>query len=228
MIHLSPGTSAVSVSFPSLLLSPLPPFLPFSLSLRFYSKLLSCNLCIIWKRLSCYILFSISFSFFCQGTQFCITPQVWPQCGDAHWWRPSHSANQWSLLLPYFLESDPTQSQYVLFSGLEDCLGQQGSSQTDILRQCQMLKPNCLYPPRYCITCSERAGAAAVISPLTLMCLNHLDREMAHSRAQAGAPLYWACFNLKTHIMRDINPSLLHVNDYSSAFAGIISWVIDL
>lgn len=114
----------------------------------------------------------------------------------------------------------------VFCDGLEDCLGQQGSSQTDILRQCQMLKPNCLYPPRYCITCSKRAGAAAVISPLTLMCLNHLDREMAYCRAQAGAPLYWAYFNLKTHIMTDINSSLFHVNfnrDDLSAFASIIS-----
>lgn len=133
------------------------------------------------------------------------------------------------FIAPIFFRkcSNPITVCGVFCDELEDCLGQQGSSQTDIFRQCQMLKPNCLYPPRYCITCSERAGAAAVISPLTLMCLNHLDREMAYCRAQAGAPLYWACFDLKTHIMTDINPSLLHVNFncnyYFFAFSGIIS-----
>lgn len=106
----------------------------------------------------------------------------------------------------YFLGSVATQSQHggVFCDELQDCLGQQGS-QTDIFRQRQMLKPNCLCPTRYCITCSKRAGAAAVISPLTLMCLNHLDREMAYCRAQADALHYWTRFNLRTHIMTDIS-----------------------
>lgn len=52
-----------------------------------------------------------------------------------------------------------------------------------------MLKPNCLCPPRYCITCSKRAWAAALISPLTLMCLNHVDSELADWRQTACAIL---------------------------------------
>lgn len=129
------------------------------------------------------------------------------------------------LIAPIFFRKCSNPICGVFCDGLEDCLGQQGSSQADILRQCQMLKPNCLYPPRYCITCSKRARAAALISPLTLMCLNHLDREMAYCRAQAGAPLYRACFSFKNpHYDHDINSSLFHVDfNYFSGFTILIS-----
>lgn len=101
----------------------------------------------------------------------------------------------------------------VFCGGLEDCLEQQGNSPADVFCRCQMLKPNCLYPPRYCITCSKRAGTAAVISPLTLMCLNHLDREMAE------ALLHWPRFNLRTHVTTD--QSLPRVNSsWTKAFSG--------
>lgn len=55
-----------------------------------------------------------------------------------------------------------------------------------ILHHCQKMKPNCLLAPRYCVTCGERA---AVISPLTLMCLNHLGRERAAGVSSAAPSL---------------------------------------
>lgn len=118
MIHLSLGTSAVSVSFPSLLLSPLPPSLFFlylsSYTRNFKSRHLHA---IRRKRLSYYTCPpSMSLSLFCQETQYCITPRGrrWDK-RHTRWRRPSHTEPEQSLLLPYFLASAPTQSQYVVF-----------------------------------------------------------------------------------------------------------------
>lgn len=85
-------------------LSRLPPFSLFSSSLLFYSKCSSCNLNIIWggKKLSYYTQPLFNSSFFTSGNNslwrhmlmetIIVTKNVWA-----------------SLLVPYFLESAPTQ-----------------------------------------------------------------------------------------------------------------------
>lgn len=123
-------------------------------------------------------------------------------------WLLSHTLN---FIAPIFYTQrcEPCPGVWCFPWRAEVCWGRQKSRQRDSLRQCQMLKPNCLYPPRYCITCSRRA-AATVISPLALICLNHLDRQMALHRSRASTMLY---INLETHITADINSSCVNAKE---------------